>query len=186
MDPSLIETDPQLPRKKVQPSQSTTKENGKLKEFMAVMQPKKGPAWANEEVCTRPSLTQESGVHEEAPQEPLSDLEWMRKRMSNFVDQEDKVFEQSDEEVQDNNHVCLCIFPVHNFDLFQPGTQVIESAPAINVIKETILQTSRLFVRNLAFSCTEEELDDLFRPFGEIVEVSFYNFTVSDCKYRQR
>ena len=37
--------------------------------------------------------------------------------------------------------------------------------------KETILQTSRLFVRNLAFSCTDDELRDLFLPFGEINQV---------------
>ena len=40
--------------------------------------------------------------------------------------------------------------------------------------KETILQTSRLFVRNLSFSCTDEELADLFKPFGEISQVSFF------------
>ena len=38
--------------------------------------------------------------------------------------------------------------------------------------KETILQTSRLFVRNLAFSCTDAELAELFKPFGEISQVS--------------
>lgn len=38
-------------------------------------------------------------------------------------------------------------------------------------IKETILQTSRLFVRNLTFSCTQEELEEHFRPFGTITQV---------------
>lgn len=38
-------------------------------------------------------------------------------------------------------------------------------------MKETVLQTSRLFIRNLAFSCTDEELAELFRPFGEISQV---------------
>ena len=44
--------------------------------------------------------------------------------------------------------------------------------------KETILQTSRLFVRNLSFSCTDEELADLFKPFGEISQVSFLSFLI--------
>ena len=44
--------------------------------------------------------------------------------------------------------------------------------------KETILQTSRLFVRNLAFSCTDEELAELFKPFGEISQVSFLSFLI--------
>lgn len=38
--------------------------------------------------------------------------------------------------------------------------------------KETILQTARLFVRNLAFSCTDADLLELFSPFGEISQVS--------------
>ena len=44
--------------------------------------------------------------------------------------------------------------------------------------KETILRTSRLFVRNLAFSCTDEELAVLFKPFGEISQVSFLSFLI--------
>ncbi len=92
-----------------QPSQSTTKENSKLKEFMAVMQPTKGPAWVNEPPA-QPPLTQESGSYEGELQGPLSDLEWMRQRMSKHVDQEDRVFEQSDEEEKDDNSVCLRIF----------------------------------------------------------------------------
>ena len=33
-------------------------------------------------------------------------------------------------------------------------------------------EISRLFVRNLAFSSTDKELADLFKPFGEISQVS--------------
>jgi len=42
--------------------------------------------------------------------------------------------------------------------------------------KRTILQTSRLFVRNLAFSCTEEELHELFSSVGPLSRVSIYCF----------
>jgi len=108
VDPSSMGTDPQPLLKTAQLSQFT-KENNKLKEFMAVMQPMKGPAWVNE-APAQPPLTQESGIHEGKPQEPLSDLEWMRQRMSKHVDQEDRVFDQSDEELQDRHSVCFCIF----------------------------------------------------------------------------
>ena len=33
-------------------------------------------------------------------------------------------------------------------------------------------EISRLFVRNLAFLCTDEEQVDFFKPFGEISQVS--------------
>ena len=47
----------------------------------------------------------------------------------------------------------------------------MESAEPRDTTTDTILQTSRLFVRNLAFSCTDEELAGLFRSFGEISQV---------------
>ena len=49
---------------------------------------------------------------------------------------------------------------------------VVEPEPPKDPTKETILQTSRLFLRNLAFTCTESDLMDLFKRFGEISQVS--------------
>ena len=43
--------------------------------------------------------------------------------------------------------------------------------------KETILQTARLFIRNLAFSCTDADLLELFRPYGEVSQVSHIFFS---------
>jgi multiple RNA-binding domain-containing protein 1 len=90
---------------------------------MQVMQPrtKKGPSWANE-AQTQPELvTSPTGVKTSKPkiiekaeqaadeepekdtrEEGMSDLDWMRQRMSQNVDSADvgpeKVFKQSDEE----------------------------------------------------------------------------------------
>lgn len=38
----------------------------------------------------------------------------------------------------------------------------------------SILKTGRLFLRNLAFSCTESDLQELFSSYGAISQVSFY------------
>ena len=67
------------------------------------MQHKKGPVWANELSVEPPAPSQPQlpGVDPlvEAPaQGELSNLEWMKQRMSNTVDTEDRVFEQSDDE----------------------------------------------------------------------------------------
>ena len=75
--------------------------------------------------------------------------------MSKNVDVVEKAFEQSDDEAEE-----------------EPSALPVEKDDT----KETILQTSRLFVRNLSFSCTDEELADLFKPFGEISQVSFLSF----------
>jgi RNA recognition motif-containing protein len=73
--------------------------------------------------------------------------------MSKNADVVEKAFEQSDDEGE-------------------PHSPPVKEPPKDDT-KETILQTSRLFVRNLSFSCTDEELADLFKPFGEISQVKF-------------
>jgi multiple RNA-binding domain-containing protein 1 len=87
----------------------------------------------------------------EEAQQDVTDMEWMRQRMKGGLgdtDSLDKVFEQSDTEEQD-----------------QEGSS--EKGPT----EEMILRTARLFVRNLTFTCTAEELRPLFEPFGTISQV---------------
>lgn len=47
-----------------------------------------------------------------------------------------------------------------------------EEEPPPDPVKATILETSRLFLRNLAFSCTEDELRELCEPHGTVSQVS--------------
>ncbi|ETW79698.1 hypothetical protein HETIRDRAFT_445497 [Heterobasidion irregulare TC 32-1] len=134
------------------------------------MQPrtKKGPSWADnptpqlstEISCKKGEEAEKPRDHEELVNaespDGLSDMEWLKRRMKQDVEDagaaSGKVFEQSDDEEQD-------------VDATDVQTEVKDLA------KETILQTARLFVRNLAFSCTEAELRDLFQPFGEVSQV---------------
>ena len=90
------------------------------------------------------------------PQDPqiqqgLTDLEWMRQRMKGGIEDAadpEKIFEQSDSEDQ--------------------AEKVPEDEdPTV----KTILHTARLFVRNLTFTCTEDELCGLFQPFGAVSQV---------------
>lgn len=38
-------------------------------------------------------------------------------------------------------------------------------------IKESVADTGRLYVRNLSYTCTSQDLEDLFSPFGQLTEV---------------
>jgi multiple RNA-binding domain-containing protein 1 len=75
------------------------------------MQPRKGPAWANDAAQVESSLMGKAKQQPKAPvdvdmdagdnpvhEEGLSDLDWMRQRMSKNVDTVEKAFEQSDDE----------------------------------------------------------------------------------------
>ena len=87
----------------------------------------------------------------EGVQQDLTDMEWMRQRMKEGVvdaDSPEKVFEQSESE--------------------EESQRVSEEQ---NPTEGPILRTARLFVRNLTFTCTEEELRPLFQPFGAVSQV---------------
>ncbi|KAF9447641.1 RNA-binding domain-containing protein [Macrolepiota fuliginosa MF-IS2] len=122
------------------------KSSAQVEEFLEVMQPrtKKGPSWVNETRVEQPVPPSEEPKDESsAISTALSDMEWMKQRMSQHVDKEGKAFEQSDE----------------------------EDGEEVNPVRETILRTRRLFLRNLAFSCTEADLTELFQTYGELSQV---------------
>jgi multiple RNA-binding domain-containing protein 1 len=98
------------------PAPTKSKKAAEMDEFMKTMKPKtkKGPAWANDE-----PLAAQAAV-ETAPKQPepsseedggdasvhsnragVSDLDWMRQRMSGTVDKAGKVYDQSDEELEE-------------------------------------------------------------------------------------
>ncbi|KAI9456134.1 hypothetical protein BJY52DRAFT_1204852 [Lactarius psammicola] len=84
-------------------------------------------------------------------QQGLTDMEWMRQRMKGGVEDatiSEKLFEQSDSEDQAEKI---------------PD----DEDPTVR----TILHTARLFVRNLTFTCTEDELRGLFQPFGAVSQI---------------
>ncbi|KAF9221790.1 hypothetical protein BS17DRAFT_710679 [Gyrodon lividus] len=141
-------------------SSSEPKAQSQLDEFLAVSRSRKGPSWANEtnsvpstsaEVVELPRM---DGQLDDDVDETISDLEWMKRRISRQISGSDKVFQQDGDDNEVNSK-----------------PEVAEPAQEKDPAKETIQQTSRIFIRNLAFSCTDAELLELFRPFGEIAQV---------------
>ncbi|CAL1696264.1 unnamed protein product [Somion occarium] len=145
---------------------------------MKVMQPrsKKGPSWANEDGVLQPSgssassrgnaqasAIEDTGMAEtvdagESKAEGVSDMDWFKRHTKPTLETEsaEKAFEQSEDEGEEQQEV---------------NETDGRERPPDDPLKATILETSRLFLRNLAFSCTEEELLELFKPFGTISQV---------------
>ncbi|KAF4586102.1 Multiple RNA-binding domain-containing protein 1 [Pleurotus pulmonarius] len=162
------------PRERAE-STKNDKVDDKLEEFLDVMRPRtrKGPLWANDEGKPGPSgptatvehpssepaiPSPSTGNNEVGNDEPLSDLEWMRRHMSSKVDVAPRAFQQDDEVME------------------EPSTDAASAVPPPpaspqDIARETILQTGRLFVRNLTFSCTQDEVETLFKPLGDIAQV---------------
>ncbi|KAJ4486653.1 RNA-binding domain-containing protein [Lentinula edodes] len=127
-----------------------SKKDSQLDEFLEVMQTKKGPSWANgvsPEASTSATKLDDSPLlaEDEPPaEEGLSDMEWMRRRMTETTDTAEQGIKSE--------------VPVRIEEPREP-------------VQEAILQTSRLFVRNLAFSCSDSDLTTLFGKFGELSQV---------------
>ncbi|KAL4248789.1 Multiple RNA-binding domain-containing protein 1 [Abortiporus biennis] len=157
---------------------SKSKKDEQLEEFLQVMQPrsKKGPSWANNEPPipstskVDPHAQTNSNTEDNAPAtddtnqlpsgEGLSDSDWLKRHTAKSLDdpsQPERVFDQSDEEMQEPDGEKLSTIEPHPKELDQTKT--------------LILQTSRLFLRNLSFACTDDELLALFKPFGDIAQV---------------
>ncbi|KIJ47176.1 hypothetical protein M422DRAFT_132924, partial [Sphaerobolus stellatus SS14] len=88
-------------------------------------------------------------------QDAVSDLEWMKNRMASGI-RELKEFEQSDDEEKKE--------PSKD----PTAMSVDEPLDPNETTRQTILQTGRLFLRNLTFSCTSEEIQELFSQYGPI------------------
>ncbi|KAH9176126.1 hypothetical protein EDB89DRAFT_1903300 [Lactarius sanguifluus] len=146
-------------RKSDAPSAKVKGNDASFEEFMEVMLPKAKriapgmdrPVASPLKKCKMPVTHGESeNPQETVDQQGLTDMEWMRQRMTGVEDptSSEKPFEQSDsedqaEKVPDNED------------------------PTV----KTILHTARLFIRNLTFTCNEDELRGLFQPFGAVSQV---------------
>ncbi|KIJ13743.1 hypothetical protein PAXINDRAFT_170284, partial [Paxillus involutus ATCC 200175] len=164
-------TPPELPQTKAQKKGKSVSlreptSNSQLDEFLEVSRSRKGPSWANEVNTSHPGpetsaeavevpTADEQDQLDDVVDETISDLEWMKRRTTQQISEPDKAFQQDDD---DENQV-------------NSKPEVTEQAQEKDPAKETIQQTSRIFLRNLAFSCTDVELLELFQPFGEIAQV---------------
>lgn len=146
----------------------------RLEEFTRVMGSKRnaGPSWTADNqlqpelavpVKTAKTQKKESKMPEkkaeekmeedmDGAQEELSDMEWLRRKMqASTTALEDKAFEQSDEEMEEKKEE--------------------EQVSPVDANRAAIETNGRLFVRNLVFSCTQDELTAHFSPFGPIEQV---------------
>lgn len=112
--------------------------------------------------------------------EDMTDKEYLARRMKRKLTDtielqseaekpspESKEWDQNFDEKADENPA---VEPQANVPPNQ--TSLNSTEPAVISDEETILESGRLFLRNLAFSVTEEEIRALFEPFGNIAQVS--------------
>lgn len=165
-------------------------------EFLEAFAPRaKGPSWLDSDVgnsATAVATTSDRPIHnsdplttsDETPSEDeddvapnnaesaaMSDLDWMRARMRRSLDEEpstDKVFHQEgldDDDGDDEPDRAGRASPEIHAEALDDSSQ-----------QSSALQTKRLFLRNLAYVCTEDDIRQEFGRFGTIEQVGPCSF----------
>jgi len=141
-----------------------------LKEYLEVMRKSKKntPIWSDPvSMMGVPEVTHNDNVTKvaeevEASKEPASDTDWLKSKMKSIDGLEDKAFFQDEG---------------REIEQVEPGSEgkpevVDAQVPETNDAAQSVLATARLFLRNLTFSVTHNELEELFTKFGPVEQVS--------------
>ncbi|KAG0202948.1 hypothetical protein BGX28_004701 [Mortierella sp. GBA30] len=101
----------------------------------------------------------------------VSDLDWLKSRMAKPADESKPETTEEDKE-EKNSDSEVTPAPAPKIALEPPNRPVIISAEEEEENnKNLIADTGRLFVRNLPYTCTEDDLRKLFEKFGPLSEV---------------
>ncbi|CAO3674246.1 unnamed protein product [Rhizopus stolonifer] len=149
------------------------KNDPKLKEYLQAMMPRsKGKTWGNDDL--NPSAQPEKKEEETAVQYNGSDDELYddlppKKQSDNKNNDDDEDVEMEENEEDDTAEKSK----------YQEGEamDIVEEEGREKNVKgkmeprDAIIETGRLFVRNLTYACTEEDLTQLFETYGTLSEV---------------
>lgn len=124
----------------------------------------------------------EEGEDKVLNDEGMTDIDYMYKRMKRKVGEDleeaDKKFDQSDSEAEDDGDENVkdsdeeSIDEEHLIRQQQEKMEMEEKAKKDQENVDAIMTSGRIFVRNLPFSATEEELEDYFSRYGAVTQVS--------------
>ncbi|KAK9464023.1 uncharacterized protein V1516DRAFT_669329 [Lipomyces oligophaga] len=95
----------------------------------------------------------------------ISDLEWLHARRRLIRDTEPNIDLDNGTKTVDVSQS-----PLAN-EIYKSRNQPKEVENQTDAVLDKIKSTKRLFIRNLPFACTEQDLMDFFGPYGPIIEI---------------
>ncbi|KAG8912706.1 Multiple RNA-binding domain-containing protein 1 [Tulasnella sp. 417] len=182
------DSSPGLPPPSTLPDSTNSRKEQQLSKFLELMGSSRtahsSRAWGNEEDFGRretqlgsaPEAGDERTLEPEnrsgTPPGEVSDVQWLKSRMKNtsisLLDEDggEKIFQQTDEHDREGNREDTHINQLGEQNTIQLSLSHEEAE--LRRATAQILMTGRLFLRNLTYSCSEEDLRDAFRKYGEI------------------
>lgn len=154
------------------------------------------PSTAQEKPVASLPLQQDESVAEHTEQGPASDMDWMRSRTSRLLglvedDEGEGKAAAEDSGVKSPLSEGSVVpeekttMPPHvNHEA--PPEAVAEPEAQVEVLVDEIRKSGRLYLRNLAYTVTEEELREQFMPWTSLQEVCCHFFLESKFRVRQR
>lgn len=106
---------------------------------------------------------------------PASDGDWLRAKTSRVLDLQDvrpEIFDPTTPIAT----MTTTQQPEHDRDIAEAAEP--QESPQKPTETDTKLSTSRLFLRNLAFDASENDLRGLLSPFGKLLEVSLFSISL--------
>ncbi|XP_076939987.1 uncharacterized protein LOC143608990 [Bidens hawaiensis] len=170
--------------KKVTPEVKENTEDGDLQfqEFLQVMQPRtKSKLWSNDLLEApqekdgskkakkgKKNSNSESDKLNENSDKSLSDMDYFKSRVKkDWSDSDDDDAEETENDDDDDE-----MKEAHESDPENPNETEDADEPSSSLEDEDdILQTGRLFVRNLPYTATEDDLREYFSKFGNVSQV---------------
>jgi multiple RNA-binding domain-containing protein 1 len=141
-----------------------------LKDFMAVMEKKK--SWENDDVIDLPSLRNDQDPEADELYDDFPSANQLNKKKISEECREPTVDDFEDYNSDDDLNEDLKQIPTADANLKNEPEQnekLNVDEGAVKILEDT----GRLFIRNLGFSTTEEDLRQLFERFGPISGVSY-------------
>ncbi|KAK1420340.1 hypothetical protein QVD17_21855 [Tagetes erecta] len=188
---TVVKNEPVNSSQKVASEVKNNTENGDLQfqEFLQVMQPRtKSKLWSNDMLEATPEkdgnrkvqvegegekkLNSESIKLNEVSDKSLSDIDYFKSRVKkdwsdSDIDDDAEEVENDDAGGDDDE-----IKNIHEINPENPnGTDDVDEPSSSLEDEDDVLQTGRLFVRNLPYTATEDDLREHFSKFGNVSQV---------------
>jgi multiple RNA-binding domain-containing protein 1 len=119
-----------------------------------------------------PELEEPVSVNQD-PDQSTSDQDWLRSHTRRLLDLEDQTITEEayekpvDLEPSEERHVSLPSADIQAQEISDVPVQ-----PTAGIEEQSERQSGRLFIRNLAYNVSEDELKEFFHSFGAVKDVS--------------
>lgn len=146
-------------------------------------EPTVSEAVESQDAAVQPDKLQDAPADEAGP---VSDADWLRSRTNRVLDLVvDDDIDDTPQPTTHNNDITVEDEPVEAAATLPEVTSAeeVQGSDAEPSEEDKVRQTGRLFLRNLHYDVTEDDIREQFAKFGSLEEVGFHSFFSSTSRH---